>query len=399
MENDVETTPTRRHKKRAWQIVSAIVSIGIVIAIFGLVIPKIANYADVFSTISNLTWLEIVSLLVAMAFNLVTYWPQQVAAMPGLTLGQAAVNNQTTTSIANLVPGGPAIAVAFGFVIYRSWGFTTTEIGLQALVTGIWNIFLKLGMPVIALVVLAIYGHSSAGLILAAAIGIGVLIASVVLFALVLWKKSLARRIGSALGRAVSALRRLFRKPPVQDWGEAAVRLRTQTIGLVVTQWFPLTGYTLLSHTALFLTLLLSLRHVGISEQEVGWAEVFGVFAFVRLLSALPLTPGGVGIVELGYIGGLNIAGGDHAQVVAGVLLFRLISYGLQIPLGGITYVIWRRKKSWFKAPPDTVIPMLEPALILTDPAAATKAVQEVVALKDEPIGAGEGDPHRVTHP
>jgi uncharacterized protein (TIRG00374 family) len=386
MTSVAESAPTKAgRKKHVLQIVSAVVSVCIAAAIFGLVIPKIANYSDVFSTIADLTWLEIASLIVVMAFNLVTYWPQQVAAMPGLTLGQAAVNNQTTTSIANLVPGGPAIAVAFGFVIYRSWGFTTAEIGLQALVTGIWNIYIKLGMPVVALVVLAFYGHASAGLILAAAIGIGVLIASVVLFALILWKKSLARQIGSWFGRTVTALRRLFRKPPLQDWGEAAVRLRHQTIGLVAKQWIPLTGYTLLSHTALFFTLLLSLRHVGISEQEVGWAEVFGVFAFVRLLSALPLTPGGVGIVELGYIGGLNIAGGDHAQVVAGVLLFRLISYGLQIPLGGITYIIWRRKKSWFKAPPDPALPSLEPAVVLTDPVAATQAVQDVVALRNEP--------------
>jgi putative heme transporter len=369
-----------RHKKRAWQVLSVIVSLAIVVAIFGLVIPKIADYGDVFSTIASLTWLEIVSLVVVMAFNLVTYWPQQVAAMPGLTLGQAAVNNQTTTTIADLLPGGAAIAVGFGFVIYRSWGFTKAQIALQAMVTGIWNIYMKLAMPVLALVVLAFYGHTSPGLIFAAVIGVAVLAVSIVLFAMILWKKSLARRIGSGIGRFATLGRRLFRKPPAHEWGEAAVRLRKQTIGLVVKQWIPLTGYTLLSHTALFLTLLLSLRHVGISEQEVSWAEIFGVFAFVRLLSALPLTPGGVGIVELGYIGGLNLAGGDHAQVVAGVLLFRLVSYGLQIPLGGITYVIWRRKKSWFKTPPDHVTPVPEPVLVLTGPAAAARVVHDLPA-------------------
>ena len=101
-------------------------------------------------------------------------------------------------------------------------------------------------------------------------------------------------------------------------------------------------------------------------EQEVSWAQVLGVFAFVRLLSALPITPGGVGVVELGYIGGLNLAGGPHAQVVAAVLLFRVLTYGLQIPLGGFTYIIWRRKKSWFKTPPDHHVDVDEPALALT---------------------------------
>jgi uncharacterized membrane protein YbhN (UPF0104 family) len=379
------------HKKRAWQVVSAIVSLAITVAIFGLVIPQIANYADVFSTIASLTWLEFASLFVVMAFNLVTYWPQQVAAMPGLTLGQAAVNNQTTTTIADLVPGGAAIAVAFGSVIYRSWGFTKADIALQALVTGIWNIYLKLAMPVLALVALAFYGHASPGLLVAAVIGIGVLVASIVVFGLILWKKSLARGIGDWFGRVATQLRRPFRMPPTPEWGEAAVRLRKQTIGLVVRRWLPLTAFTLLSHTALFLTLLLALRHVGISEQEVGWAEVFGVFAFVRLLSALPITPGGVGVVELGYIGGLNLAGGDPAQVVAGVLLFRLVSYGLQIPLGGITYVIWRRKKGWFETPPDHVTPVLEPALALTGPAAAARVVQELPASSAAPPRAPSG--------
>jgi uncharacterized membrane protein YbhN (UPF0104 family) len=70
-----------------------------------------------------------------------------------------------------------------------------------------------------------------------------------------------------------------------------------------------------------------------------------------------------LGIVELGYIGGLALAGRHHhpgvspevfrAQVAAAVLLFRALTYGMQIPLGGVTYLIWKRKKSWLKAPPE----------------------------------------------
>ena len=352
--------PPVQHKKRAWKILEIVISVGVAVAIFGLIIPKIANYSEVWATIRNLTWLELATLVLAMAFNLATYWPQQMAAMPGLTLGQAAVNNQTTTSISNIVPGGAAIAVAFGYYIYRTWGFTKAEIALAALVTGIWNIFIKLALPVLALAILAIYGHASTGLLIAGIIGIAMLIASVALFGLILWKKTLARRVGNAVGRMVTWIRKLFKKPPVQDLGEAAVRLRRQSIDLVAKRWIPLTLLTLMSHTALFVLLLLSLRHVGVSEQEVSWAEVLGVFAFVRLISTLPITPGGVGIVELGMIGGLALAGGDKAQVVAAVLLFRALSYGLQIPLGGFTYIIWRRKKSWLKTPPD-VEPHEEP--------------------------------------
>jgi putative heme transporter len=39
--------------------------------------------------------------------------------------------------------------------------------------------------------------------------------------------------------------------------------------------------------------LLVTLRHVGVSDVEVSWAEVLAVFAFARLATAIPLTPGG----------------------------------------------------------------------------------------------------------
>ncbi len=56
-------------------------------------------------------------------------------------------------------------------------------------------------------------------------------------------------------------------------------------------------------------------------------------------------------MVELAYIGGLVLAGGSaiRAEAVAAVLLFRLLTYGPQIPLGAITYPVWQRKASWRK--------------------------------------------------
>ena len=339
-------------KNRAWRALRISISVGITVAIFALVIPKVADYSQVWGTIAGLSVWEVLLLALVMTLHLFTYWPQQTAAMPGLTLGQAAVNAQTTTSIANVLPGGPPVAVAFSYCIYRSWGFTKAEIVLQAMLTGIWNIYVKLALPVIAIVVLAFYGHFSIGLFVAAVIGAGALAGSVVAFAFMLRRKALARRMGAALGRIASALRRVVRKPAVRGWGEATVGLRAQTITLVVKQWLPLTFYTVLSQCALFAVLVLSLRFVGVSAHQVSWAEILGVFAFVRLLATLPLTPGGIGVVELGYISGLALAGGDHAKVVAGVLLFRALSYGVQVPLGGITYIVWRRKKGWLTSPP-----------------------------------------------
>ena len=347
-------------RKRLIRVIEIVASLAIIVGIFGFAIPKIANYGDVWKAVKDMTWLEITSLIAVSAFNIFTYWPQMTASMPGLTLAQAAVNNQSSTSIANTIPFGGFIANGVTYTMYRSWGFTNAQIGLTTIVTAMWNTFVKLAMPVIALIALAATGRASGTLIVPTVIGIVVLVVVIGLLAGVLAEKSFARAVGGGMGKVASFFRKPFGKPAVH-WGEAGARFRHQTIELIAKRWIPLTVYSLLSHFGLYLVLLLALRNVGVSEREVSWAQVLSVFAFVRLISLVPITPGGVGLVELGYIGALYVAGKSHAdvpldafktQVTAAVLVFRTLTFVLQIPLGALTYVIWDRKKSWRKPVP-----------------------------------------------
>ena len=112
------------------------------------------------------------------------------------------------------------------------------------------------------------------------------------------------------------------------------MKFRDRTLLLLRARWPLITVLTLVSHLSLFLVLLLSLRFVGVSEPEVSWLEALAVFAFARLLTAIPLTPGGLGVVEVALITGLAAAGGARAQVAAGVLIFRALTYVLPIPIG-----------------------------------------------------------------
>lgn len=356
-------TDAERAKKRARvkRVVQALLSLVIVVGIFVYAIPRIADYSAVWATITDLTPMEMLSLVAATLFNLVTYWLANMAALPGLSLPKSAVVTQTTTSVANTLPAGGVVAIGLTYTILHSWGFGAQSVALYVGVTGIWNVFLKLGLPIVALALLAITGQANPALLAAALIGLAVLAVAVTLFALALWKKEFARRIGDRLGRMFSAVRRAFRKPPITTWGEQAVGFRARTIKLVARRWLPLTLTTVVSHLALFFVLLLSLRHVGISEREVSALQVLAVFSFGRLLTALPITPGGLGVVELGYIGGLVAAGGNKPQVVAAVLLFRVLTYGVQIPIGGFTYLIWRARSRWRREPPESE-PELAPA-------------------------------------
>ena len=368
-------TPARSGRPRlsVGQVVAFAVGLVIIAGIFLFAVPKFADYGAVWDAIRTLTPLEFWSLFAVMVFNLYTYWLANQAGLIGMSIWQSAVETQTSTTVANTLPAGGALAIAMTAAILESWGFTVSEITLFVGVTGIWNIFAKLGLPVVALALLVVTGHSYPAMVAAAVIGVVTLVIALVLLILVFRSETMARRIGGGIGRALDGVRRLFRKQPHGDLGDKAVRFRRETIILARRRWWMLTWTTLLSQIALCLVLVLSLRHMGLSEQELPFVEIFAVYSFSRLLSAVPITPGGVGVIDLGYIAGLTaFYGAEKAQIVAGVLIFRVLTFGIQIPLGAVTYVIWRRTKRWFRDTPP-------PGSIAAELAASTGTRGDVV--------------------
>lgn len=347
-------------RPRSRRVAQTLISAVLVVAIFAFAFPQFASYADVWTEITAMTWLEMLTLLGVALWNLVTYWFVLTAVMPGLSYPQAAVSNQASTAVANTLPGGGAIAVGVTYAMYRSWGFSKSAFALAAVVSGVWNNFAKLGMPVLALALLALSGEITTTRVIAAAAGIGALIGTVTVWGLFLYKESLAYRIGHRVGRLVSRARALIRKPPVQNWGDAGVRFRAEALTLLRTRWARLTISTVVSHVSLYIVLLVTLRHVGVGEPVLTWIQVLAVFAFIRLVSALPVTPGGVGVVELGLTVGLQLAADFgtvnetvfEAKIAAAVLVFRAITFLLPIPLGALAYLFWRSNRSWRTSAP-----------------------------------------------
>jgi uncharacterized protein (TIRG00374 family) len=99
--------------------------------------------------------------------------------------------------------------------------------------------------------------------------------------------------------------------------------------------------------------LLVSLRAVGVSSAEVNLAEAFAAWALIRIITTIPITPGGLGVVELGLTGALVSFGGQQAEVVAAVLLYRVLTYVPPIAIGGVCLLVWRRLGGAVAAPPS----------------------------------------------
>jgi putative heme transporter len=327
----------------------AALSLAVVLLIFGFFFPKLANYGEVWDTIQAMTGLEILGLVLVASWNLASYWPLLMVTLPGLRVREAAVSNLASTAVANTLPGGGALGIGVTVTMQHSWGFPIADVARAGVVAGIWNNFVKLGMPVVALALMAVTGQAGAGLVAAAAIGMLVLAVSIVGFGLLLRSDRLARAVGSFSARAATLMLRPLRRGPVQGWDEGASRFRSDTIGLLTGRMIRITAATLMSHVSLFLVLLVALRDVGISQEEVSWIEVLAAFAFVRLLSAVPVTPGGLGVVELGLTAAIGSGLDDEAknQVAAAVLLFRALTWFAPIPIGVAAGLFWRSNISW----------------------------------------------------
>ena len=340
-----------RHVVRPSQVVGALLPFLLVGAVLGYLLPLVTDVGDVRTAAAGMTWLEVATLLAAAALNLATYGLVTVTTTPGLTFRQAMVVTEASTAVANTVPGGGAVAVGMTVAMLRSWGFSQSRTTVSLLVSGVCNNFAKLGLPVLALACLAVSGGVTGARVAAAATGVGGLLLAVALLVAVLRSQRSAAQVGQAAMTVVSALRRLVGRAPVTGWERATAKFRARTVLLLAARWQRLTGATVASHLALFLVLLLALRHVGVPARDVGFAEALAVFSFARLLTAVPVTPGGVGVVEVALVAGLVSAGGDEAPVVAAVLVFRALTYLLPVPLGVLSYLFWRHNTSWRRPP------------------------------------------------
>jgi putative heme transporter len=340
-----QVQPARRSPPPTRRIIQGLGSLVLIVAIFYFLLKGIA-FNQVWAAIRALTGLELATLAAVAGWNLCTYAFVWMSVTPGLLFGRAMVMTQATTAVANTVPAGSAIGIGMTYGMLGSWGYSRSRITTAVLVSGVWNSFIKLGLPVLALALVALQGNAGGGRVTAALAGIAGLVAAVVVFALMLRSEEVAGRFGVLAGRVASRLLRLVGRPPVAGWELATVKFRGRTIDLVENRWVVITVTSLVSHLSLYAVLLLTLRHLGVSNAEVGWAEVLAVFAFARLATAIPFTPGGAGLVEAVLIGGLAAAGGAKPQVVAAVLVYRALTWLLPIPVGVGCYLWWRRRST-----------------------------------------------------
>jgi putative heme transporter len=374
--------------RRGRLIVRTAVSAALVAAAFGFALPHFASYRSVWASLSAMAWPQVLLVAIAAAASMASCWFVICAVLPSIRLREAAVVNLGSNAVANTLPAGGALAMGVSWAMLSSWGIGTAEYVLYTLVSGIWNVFARLGLPVLALLVMVTVSRPGGGLIAAAATGLALLGVTAAGFWLLLHSRRFAVRADRVLQHTLAWACRLARRPAPAGVAGSLLGFRDRTAALLAARGWQISVATAAGNLTLWLVLLACLRGTGVTQAEVPWQTSLAAFAFVRLLTALPITPGGLGVTELGLVGLLTAGAGHHvsAPVTAAVLLYRGVTFLPPIPLGAAAFLTWRHAPGLIHTSPAPA----GPATLRSD----VSAVREPARLAFAPGGEVEGEQH-----
>lgn len=331
-------------RSRRRQVVGGVVTLGVVLVVFAVALPRIAEYGEVGEALQGLGAGPLSVLGVLTVLTLGAYAAVFAVLLPGVRLRTAFAVHMASTAVAFTVPAGGAVATGVTFSLYRARGVPAERVLAAIGTAGLWEVLARLALPVAAAVSLAATGAGRAWW--------GVATTAVAMFAALLgatWAAArsarFARTLGGWLGRPVSWVQVRRGRPPV-DLAAAAEELRLEVLCTVEGRWVAVSALTIGGHVAQAMLLLASLRVLGVPGAQVGVATVLTAYVLVRSAAAIPVTPGGVGVVDLGLVGILAANAGEAYAVgiAAAVLVFRSLTYVTPILLGLVAWLLLRTR-------------------------------------------------------
>lgn len=301
-----------------------------------LVVPQLAGARQSLHLISHANfWLVIVGLGLEIA-SLLAYsqLTHSLLSHRVVSLQRVFRINLSTLAVSHVVPGGTAAGASLGYRMLTASGVAGPEAGFALALQGIGSAVVLNSLLWVGLIVsIPLYGFNP---LYATAAVVGVLlIAFVTVIAILMTRgeekavvllRSLSRRLPFLHEDAVEAV---FRR--LSDRLEELVADRDRLwacVGWAAANW-------LLDAGSLWVFLLA----FGRATNPDGLIVAYGL---ANVLAAIPVTPGGLGVVE-GVLTPALVGFGMHKGVaILGVLSWRLVNFWLPIPAGAGAYLSLR---------------------------------------------------------
>lgn len=271
-----------------------------------------------------------------------------MASTPKLTWSKALPGYLAPAATASIIPGPSDLAARYA--MFRSWGYSGAQTSASVMLVFLFTTFAKVALPAVATAILLAFGRSTSRMMAIAAIAIGAIIGGATMIALLLRSEQTARRLGHAAGTAAHRIAAWFRiKAPemlAADLADRAAHFRDRTGHVLRSRSHLAWPAAAAGQAAMFVILLVSVRVVGIGSGELDWVAIFAAFALVQLLTSIPITPSGLGVAEAAYVTLLAVGAtsGLIDEVTAAALIYRVFSWLVIIPLGGIAWLWWSRR-------------------------------------------------------
>ncbi len=238
--------------------------------------------------------------------------------MTGITVAGSAIQYS--------LPGGVVFYVAYLFRQYRRFGANDVLAGWTIIAVNAVS-FVTLALVATVGLALALSAGSTYDLVEAI---LGVVIAAILI--VLAWAER-ARLLPHA-SRSIRVSQRLIRRPDPTRTPDAIINGWLDQVGAISpsrTDWAWAGTMAMSNWVADLGCLTFSFFAVGAG---VPWRGLLLAYGAGQLATILPFTPGGLGVVEGSLTVALVTFGGGQASTVAAVLLYRLISFWLLLPVG-----------------------------------------------------------------
>jgi hypothetical protein len=260
--------------------------------------------------------------------------------VPGLGLWRALQNDLTANLVGTVAP--PPSDVVLRVSMFRSWGISAVDgmpgVTLNSLVFYV----IRFSVPVLG--VLLLIGEDLSGAQVWLSV-LSLLVAALMVSGLVLVSRG--ERAARVLGVQAARVASRFRDDvDVQAWGDAVSGFRATMSQRLVRGLPPSMG----ALTAMVLTdgviVLTGLRVVGVPSTLLPTVLVLGTFLLVYPLTALPLA--GLGVLDAALVVAYTEVAGLAAEpaIVAGLVLWRVVTILGSLALGGLSLGWWRWRRS-----------------------------------------------------
>jgi uncharacterized protein (TIRG00374 family) len=315
---------------------------GLLLAVTGvslyLLAPALLEVFGAFDRLDDFNPLWWIAMVLLQVGSYACMWEVQRISMRAKRHGPVVTSQLASNAFGRVVPGGVAAAGAMQYAMLIRAGVPPGRAASGMTASSVLVFGILLALPLLAVPAVLFGAPVDPGLGKAALIG-GVVF--VLLFAAGAAAIVLDRPL-VVVGRVVQGLRNRIRRrrAPLTGLPERLLRERNSVTMVLGQRWWQALLLAVGRWLLDYLTLLAALTAVQADPRP---STVLLAFCAAQFLGTLPLTPGGLGFVEAGLTGTLVLAGVPAGAAVVATLAYRLVSFWLPIPAGGVAAILHRR--------------------------------------------------------